>query len=129
MIFVDTSVWVDALRRTTGCAVRLSDLLDEDAVALAAPVKLEILSGVSRAKLGVFERVLRALPIYYPTRDTWVVAQRWVELAVAKGERFGVMDVLIGVIATEHGGQIWSLDGDFSRLARLRLVKTYQPRT
>jgi len=129
MIFVDTSVWIEALREEPGpTARRLSALLDSAQVGLAAPVRLELLSGAPRASLTRLRRVLSALPLYYPTRDTWSLVERWVETAVAKGQRFGLGDLLIGAIAAERGGEVWSLDADFARMARLKFLRCHVPR-
>lgn len=91
-------------------------------------MRAEIFSGVSAANLSRVKRVISALPVFYPSRDTWLLVDRWIARAVRLGERFGVMDLLIGAICAERGGQIWSLDDDFERLARLKLVRTYAPR-
>ena len=127
MILVDTSVWVQALRqRDSEEARELTRLLDEDLVALAAPVRIEILTGASRRDLPTLDRLLSALPVLYPERSTWKLAASWIETATQRGERFGLADLLIGAQATEREASIWSLDRDFERLAKLDLVHLHR---
>lgn len=127
MIFVDTSVWVAALRwGGSREAAHLKALLDEDAVALAAPVRVEILSGASRADRPRLRRALSALPVYFPGEPTWERIDGWVVRAGDVGERFGVGDLLVGAIAAEQRGSVWSLDRDFLRLERLGFVALHR---
>jgi predicted nucleic acid-binding protein len=128
VIVVDTSVWVAALRSARSPeAAALEALLDADEVALPVPVRTELLSGASRADRPRLRRGFSALPLLYPTDDTWAAVDRWVERAGDAGERFGVGDLLIGALAAEAGFLVWSLDTDFTRLGRLRLVDLYEP--
>ena len=127
MIVVDTSVWVDTLRRPQAqAALTLRRLLDADEVALALPVRLELLTGVARRDRPALARGLSALPLLRPTEETWRLIDGWVGPAADKGHRFSVTDLLIAGLAHELGALVWSLDGDFERLAALGLVQPYE---
>ena len=126
MIVVDTSVWVAAQRHPAEETARtLMSLLDADEVALALPVRLELGAGVAKSDRRRFERALSALPVLVPTEDTWQPLDEWIARAADAGQRFAITDLLIARLADEIGGLVWSLDSDFERLARLKLVQLY----
>jgi predicted nucleic acid-binding protein len=122
VIAVDTSVWIDFFRGRAPAAERLPPLLDQDQVVLPVPVRIEILSGARKAERPRLERLLSALPILHPTRETWQRIENWVTTGRASGHRFGVGDLLIASLAAESGYALWSFDTDFARMARLGLV-------
>ena len=102
MIVVDTSVWVSVLRSPGSPeAPFLVDLLDADEVGLA-------------------------LPVLYPTDETWALIDSWIDIAARKGQRFALGDLLIGAIAAEQGALVWSLDADFARMASAGLIGRYE---
>ena len=130
MICADTSVWVAALRDRDSVEGRLLDeLLDDDRIALPIPVRVELLSGVSRAQEPRLRRALSGLPVLLPTEATWERMDRWVRAGAAQGHRFGVGDLLIAAIAAEHRTLLWSLDGDFARMERLGFIQRYGAET
>jgi len=70
----------------------LQVLLDQDRMALAAPVRIEILVGAQRRDVPVCGDSSRALPVYYPTTATWQLIDEWIDRTSAIGERFGFAD-------------------------------------
>jgi predicted nucleic acid-binding protein len=128
MIVVDTSVWIAALRsRSTREAETLAQLIDADEVGVPVPVRIELLSGASPADRVRLRRVLSALPVLYPTDDTWRLVDGWIDVAGKSNDRFGFADLLIGALAKEAGALVWSRDADFARMSRLGLVDLYEP--
>jgi predicted nucleic acid-binding protein len=128
LVVVDTSVWVSAFRSATGQNARvLRQLLDEDEVALAAPVRVELLVGLSHRDQAATRQALSALPVLYPAQANWQTIDNWVEIAVRAGERFGFADLLIGAMASDNRLPIWSLDRDFGRMSRLGWLRLFRP--
>jgi predicted nucleic acid-binding protein len=128
MIFVDTSVWIAAFRFASGAeATHLRELLDADLVALAAPVRVEVLAGASLQDRPRLRRLLSALPTFYPEDSTWELIDSWLDQASRAGEQFGFADLLIGALAAQQNGSVWSLDGDFRRMAACGLLRTHVP--
>ena len=128
MIVADTSVWVDALRggRSSEHADTLRQLLDADEVALPLVVRLELMAGIARAGRRALRQALTALPVLRPTDETWDVVERWVDRSADAGHRFGLTDFLIAAMAQDVDALVWSLDADFERMAKLKLVRLYR---
>jgi predicted nucleic acid-binding protein len=127
VIFVDTSVWIEALRsRESAAAQQLTAVLDAGEVVLAAPVRIEILSGASNRDNPHLRRVLSALPVFYPSEQTWARIDGWLDLARAAGERFGFADLLIAGIAADYDAEVWSLDSDFARMSSVGFIRIHR---
>ena len=127
MIVADTSVWVDVMRRPASPrAGTFRQLLDADEIALALPVRLELLAGVPRKQRSAFKRALSSVPVLRPTDETWRLIESWVEPAADAGFRFSVSDLVIAGLARELGALVWTTDGDFARMEKLGHVQLYE---
>jgi predicted nucleic acid-binding protein len=126
VIVVDTSVWVAALRGDRArIGVALSALLDADEVALALPVRAELLAGVKKQQRAALKRALTGVPVLVPSEATWPVVEGWIERGADAGERFSVTDLMIAALARDIGALVWSVDKDFARMEALKIVDLY----
>jgi predicted nucleic acid-binding protein len=127
VIVVDTSVWIDAIRKPDGdTSVVLRQLIDTDEAGLALPVRFELLTGIRRENRAPFRRALTALPVLVPSEDTWRLIESWIEPAADAGRHFAVTDLLIAGLAHEIGALVWSTDVDFRQMAALGFVQLYR---
>lgn len=126
MIAVDTSVWVEYFRYSESSVRKsLHQLLDDDQVIIPIPVWIELLTGAKASEQPLLRKVLSALRRPLPTKTTWKTMENWTALCAKKGHRFGMGDLLIAAISVENGASVWSLDQDFARMAKLKLVSEY----
>lgn len=126
MIVVDSCVWIAASQQKR-VAETLRSLLEADEVALALPVRLELLAGTSRQDRVRFRKLYGALPQLHPTDQTWKMLPEFIERAHDAGESFGLPGLLIAASAAEIGGLVWSFDKDFARMEQLGFVQRYDP--
>ena len=127
-VVVDTSIWIGFFRdHDPSLRSGLEALLDDDAVMLAVPVRIELLGGVRRTERRGLVRLLDALPTVVPAAATWQTVEGWAIRGAEAGQRFGVGDLLIGALATEGGAAVWSADDDFRRMASMGFVSLFSP--
>ena len=126
MIIVDTSIWIRALRSAASAeAITLRSLLEADEIALAVPVRSELLMGARLADRTRLERELKGVPLLYPSDESWRTHDAWTRIASRAGITFSLSDLLIGVLTNEIGGLVWSADADFARMADLKLIQRF----
>ena len=127
MILVDTSVWIDFFRPAPGAAgAELRRMIEQaEHFALTGVVVTEILQGLKRDVQRV-ERFLSLWELIEPRGfSTCREAAAILRLARSKGISLTTMDTLIAAIALEHRAILFSLDKDFSRIARLTALPLY----
>jgi predicted nucleic acid-binding protein len=128
-VLVDTSIWVEYLRRGKGSkAARLDDLLVAGEVLVCGPVVAELLAGAKSA-----DRVrLRLLLTGLPWADLGPVQWQSVGEAAARlrerGETVALTDVEIAVAAIDSSARLWTRDSGFKRVrAVLPALQLFDP--
>jgi predicted nucleic acid-binding protein len=121
LILVDSSVWIDFLSSAPGPAGdELGKMIEDGApLALTGVVVSEILQGLSRDASRI-ESYLAELEMVEPHGfSTYVEAAAIFRMARAKGISLTTIDALIAAVALEHRATVFTLDKDFSHIARI----------
>jgi predicted nucleic acid-binding protein len=129
MVLVDSSVWIEGLRRKgrLDVAVALDGLLEVYEVRLCAPVRLEVLGGARASERSWLGRYFSVLPFRPCAADDW---ERAIALAWQlrdQGVTVPWLDVLIAAIALKDGERVYAIDGHFTAIARMTGLRLYQP--
>lgn len=112
MILVDTSVWVDHLRRGDSGLV---DLLERSAVVMHPFVVGEIACGSLRDRASILE-LLQDLPRAVVADSDEVLG--FIERHVLHGKGIGYVDVhLLASVALTEGARVWTRDTKLHRVA------------
>jgi predicted nucleic acid-binding protein len=129
VILVDTSVWIDFFSSSPGYAgVELRRMIEEvEPLALTGVIVAEVLQGLRRdaRRIGHYLSLWEMLePRGYSTYQEAVAISR---LARSRGFSLTTIDTLIAAVALEHRLTLFSLDQDFSRIARLTSLRLHTP--
>jgi hypothetical protein len=128
VVLVDTSAWIDFFARGGPRSVKgtIAALLDNDQVATAGPIVLELVRGcrseTERARVEQNFRALRWLPV--EDRD-WYLAGALAFRLRRRGVTVSAMDALIATLAESSACVLFQTDRDFVYIARhtgLRLL-------
>jgi predicted nucleic acid-binding protein len=127
VILVESSVWIDFFSSSPGRAGReLRRLIEEvEPFALAGVVVTEVLRGLTR-DVHRIERYLSMWELLEPLGfSTYREASAISRLARSKDISLTTIDTLIAAIALEYRASLFSLDKDFSRVARITALRLH----
>jgi predicted nucleic acid-binding protein len=127
LILVDTSVWIDFFSSSPGRAGgELRRLIDEvEPFALTGVVVTEVLQGLTR-DVNRIELFLSMWDLLEPRGfSTYREASAISRLAWSKGISLTTIDTLIAAITLEHRASLFTLDKDFSRVARITSLRLH----
>lgn len=128
MILIDSSVWVDFFSSSPGPAgSELRRMIaDSEPFALAGVVVAEVLQGLTRDAVPI-ERYLEQWDMLEPRGfATYRQAAAIYRAARARGISLTTIDTLIAAIALDHSANVFTLDQDFSRIARIIRLTLYR---
>jgi predicted nucleic acid-binding protein len=127
LILVDSSVWIDFFSSAPGRAGgELQRMISHaEPFALTGVVVAEILQGLTR-DVSRIEYYLSQWEMIEPSGfRTYREAAAIFRQGRAKGVSLTTIDALIAAIALEHRATVFTLDRDFSRIARLTGLTLY----
>ena len=128
MILVDSSVWIDFFSSSPSRAgAELRRMIEEaEPFALTGIVVAEVLQGLTRDARRI-EQYLAQWEMLEPRGfETYRAAAAIYRAARAKGITPTTIDTVIAAIALEHKVGVFTLDQDFSRIARITPLTLYR---
>jgi predicted nucleic acid-binding protein len=127
LILVDTSVWIDFFSSSPGRAgAELRRFIEEaEPFVLTGLVVAEVLQGLTRDARRI-EQYLAQWELLEPRGfETYRAAAAIFRTARAKGIAATTIDTVIAAIALDHRATLFTLDRDFSGIARVAPLVLY----
>jgi predicted nucleic acid-binding protein len=129
MVLVDSSAWIEALRRSGRVEVKLAveGLLEAYAAVWCSPVRLEVLGGARREERRRLGHYFSMIP-YRPTSEEdfeQAVSLAW-KLRDG-GLTVPWLDVLITAVALREGWQVYAVEEHFPKIAAATGLSLYHP--
>ena len=120
MRLVDTSAWVEFLRRKGDTAVKqkVARLLEAEQAVYTCPIRFELLSGVRPGEAADLESALR-LSSHLPfERDDWTEAARLERELRAQGVTVPRNDLFVATVGIRAGLVVTCCDSHFDAVSR-----------
>ncbi|MBX3733875.1 MAG: PIN domain-containing protein [Verrucomicrobiae bacterium] len=129
MVLVDSSVWIEAIRRAGRLDVKvaLEGLLEEYEAAWCGPVKLEVLGGARSEDRARLEGWLSCIPYRTMTEAAWNLAKERYWALRDAGQTLPWSDVLIGSLALAWNCRVYAVDRHFEVMRDRIGLRLYQP--
>jgi predicted nucleic acid-binding protein len=129
MVLVDSSAWIESLRRHGDMRVKLAveGLLEAYEAQWCSPVRLEVLGGARLEERALLAKRFSVIPYRTCREDDW---ERAVVLAWklrTKGLTVPWLDVLIASIAIHDGTRLYAVDAHFQEIAKHAALLLYRP--
>jgi len=129
MVLVDSSVWIEAIRRAGRLEVKvaLEGLLEEYEAAWCGPVKLEVLGGARAVERVRLAQWFACIPYRTMNESAWEQAKERYWILRDQGQTLPWSDVLIGSLALTWGCRVYAMDRHFEVMRDVLGLRLYQP--
>jgi predicted nucleic acid-binding protein len=129
MVIVDSSIWIEAIRRAGRLEVKvgLEGLLEEYEAAWCGPVKLEVLGGARAEDRTRLEEWFACIPYRVMTESAWDQAKEKYWILRDRGHTLPGSDVLIGSLALSWECRVYAMDRHFEVMREVLGLRLYQP--
>ena len=130
MVLVDSSVWIEALRRDGRLDVKLAleNLLEEYEAAWCGPVKLEVLGGARAQDRKSLEEQFSCIPYFPMTDAAWDSAKKLGWRLRDKGCTAPWNDILIATLSVKADCRVYAVDKHFELMYESGAgIRLYRP--
>ena len=123
-VFLDTSVWIDALKGKTPLIVEATEkLLKDDRILICGPVLFEIKRGLRPPDRKKILPLFDALTRLSVDETVWDAAGDLDASLRKKGITIPPMDVIIAQVCLHHEVSLFTLDDHFHSIPRLKFYE------
>ncbi len=129
MVLVDSSVWIEGLRRTGKLEVKLAiqALMEEYEAVWCSIIKLEVLGGIRREERPRLGHYFRVITYRIVTEATWDLAKNYSWRLRDRGHNIPTSDILIAAVAIEAGIRVYAVDQHFIPMEEVLGLRLYRP--
>jgi predicted nucleic acid-binding protein len=129
MVLIDSSVWIEGMRRNGEIEVKyaISGLTEEYQAAWCSIIKLEVLGGCRKEERAPIEFYFSVIPYYPITEKTWELAKTFSWRLRDSGHTVPMTDILIAAVAMEQDCRIYTIDKHFSQMQNVLGIRLYRP--
>ncbi len=126
---MDTSVWIEFFSAHSGAGTKELQRIISHSVqfALTGIIVTEILQGLTREVAEIEEYLGRCERLEPRSLATFQEAATIYRVGRTKGFSLTTIDTLIAAIALDHGAPVFTLDRDFTNIARFTRLRLHEP--
>jgi len=129
MVILDSSVWIESLRREGDLVTTLAveALLEEYEATLCSPVRMEVLGGARKQDREALDDYFSVIPYLRVKEGDWTAACRNAWKLSEVGVRVPWSDLLIATVSMRVGCRVYAADKHFDLMSKHLPMRLYRP--